>query len=214
MDQTAAFLCIEGHALFLDTRSLETRQVPLDPTDGGCVLLLIDTGVRHELAASAYGERRRECELAAGRLGLGSLRDVSPGQLDGALDALDDPRLARRVRHVVTENARVLAAVDLLEEGHVRELGELLTESHRSLRDDYEVSCAELDLAVDAALTAGALGARMTGGGFGGFAIALTDAGREHAIRSQVSKAFRNEGWPGLSIQVTKPSAGASIGSS
>jgi galactokinase len=209
MDQAAVLLCVEGHALFLDTRNLETRQVPLAPADEGSVLLLIDTGVRHELASSAYAERRRDCERAAGRLGVRSLRDVSLEELEAALGELDDPRLVRRVRHVVSENGRVLEAVRLLEGGRLGEVGELLTQSHRSLRDDYEVSCAELDLAVDAALSAGALGARMTGGGFGGFAIALADAGREHAIRTGVSDALRRHGRPGLSIEVTHPSAGA-----
>jgi len=209
MDQMASLLCTRGHSLFLDTRTLEARHVPLAPASSGCVLLLLDTGVRHALATSAYGERRRDCERATSRLGLRSLRDLSPGTLEASVSALGDPTLCRRVRHVVSENARVLDTVQLLEQGHLQGIGDLLTRSHRSLRDDYEVSCPELDLAVDAALGAGALGARMTGGGFGGFAIVLADAHREEAIRIRSSAAFRAEGLQPPVVQVANPAAGA-----
>jgi galactokinase len=176
MDQLAALLCTPGHALFLDTRTLETRQLPLDVEADGLALLLLDTGVRHALAASAYAERRSQCERAARELGVAALRDVPPTGLDGALRALAEPRLRRRVRHVVTENERVLNSVDLLAAGRTRELGGLLTESHGSLRDDFEVSWPEADDLVEAALAAGALGARMIGGGFGGCVLVLADA--------------------------------------
>jgi galactokinase len=195
MDQLASLLCTPGHALFLDTRTLETRQVPLDAEADGLALLLVDTGVQHALAASGYAERRAECERAARELGVDALRDVEAAQLDEALRALDEPALQRRVRHVVTEDARVLACVDLLAAGRARELGPLLTESHRSLRDDFEVSCAEVDDVVDAALQAGALGARMIGGGFGGCVLALADADVRipGAWRATPSAAARRE---------------------
>ena len=169
MDQLASMLCQEGSALYLDCRTLESRQVPLDLTRDGLVLVVVDTHAEHELAGSEYGDRRSACEEAARTLGLESLRDATLEQVDG----LDDPMLRRRARHVVTEIERVQQVVAVLEGGSAADIGSFLTASHESLRDDYEVSVDELDVAVDAVLSAGALGARMTGGGFGGCAIAL-----------------------------------------
>ncbi len=208
MDQSAALLCAEGHALFLDCRSLESRPVPLDLAARGLALLVIDTRVKHELTDSGYADRRAACEEAARTLGVEHLRQITPEELDAALGRLPDP-LRRRVRHVVTENARVLDVVARLDAGDLDAVGPLLSASHASLRDDYEVSCPELDAAVDAALAAGALGARMTGGGFGGCAIALVDAGRRDAVAAAVREEFAARGFPEPRFLAVTPAAGA-----
>ena len=192
MDQFASTHGRAGHLLLLDTRSLEVRHIPFDPGGVGLALLVVDTRAPHRLVDGEYAARRASCEEAARRLGVRALRDVT--DLDGALATLDDDTLRRRVRHVVTENRRVLDVVDLLEAGDVPALGPLLTASHVSLRDDYEVSCRELDLVVDTALAAGALGARMTGGGFGGSAIALVEGDAADRVRGRITSAFRAAG--------------------
>ncbi len=194
MDQMASLLCVPGHALLLDARSLEHRQVPFALGEAGLVLMVLDTRVRHELGSSAYADRRSACERAAAALGVRALRDVDPADLDEAEARLGDRELARRVRHVVTEGARVLEVARLLEQSRVAEVGPVLTVGHRSLRDDFEVSCVELDVAVDAALGAGALGARMVGGGFGGSAIALVPSERADAVGAAVTGAFSAAG--------------------
>jgi galactokinase len=209
MDQLAALLCQADHALFLDTRSLEARQIPFHPATSRCVLLVIDTKSRHALASSGYASRRRDCELAAQRLSVPALRDVEQSDLESADTALHDERLSSRVRHVVTENARVLECVRLLESGGLRDIGPILTASHVSLRDDYEVSCRELDLAVDACDQAGALGARMIGGGFGGSVLALADADIEEDLRSTASSSFASHGLRAPAVMRAVPSAGA-----
>jgi galactokinase len=209
MDQLAALLCEADHALFLDSRSLEARQIPLRPDAASCVLLVIDTGSWRALAASGYASRRRECESAAERLGIPALRDLDETELEAAASALDDEVLARRIRHVVTENARVLECVRLLEAERVRDVGPLVTASHASLRDDYEVSCRELDLAVAACARAGALGARMIGGGFGGSVLAVADADGEGELRATVESAFARHGLGAPSVIRAVPSAGA-----
>jgi galactokinase len=209
MDQLAALFCTAQHALFLDTRTLATRQVALDPAANKCVLMLIDTRVRHALASTAYAERRRECEAAAKRLGVPALRDVELADLDASLAMLDDAVAMRRVRHVVTENARVLETVRLLEDGRLREVGDILDASHASLRDDFEVSCRELDLAADSAKEGGALGARMIGGGFGGSVLALVDSADAPRVRATVSAAFGDDARQAPGIHTTVPSAGA-----
>ena len=198
MDQIASTHARAGHVLLLDARTLAVRHIPLDLTGAGLSLLVIDTRVPHRLADSGYAARRSSCEAAARLLGVSALRDVA--DLDEALDRLDDETLRRRVRHVVTENERVLRVAGLLEAGDVHAVGPVLTESHHSLRDDYEVSCRELDLAVDTALASGALGARMTGGGFGGSAIALVESGVADRVRARIMSAFRAAGLaePGL----------------
>ncbi|MGH9186459.1 MAG: galactokinase, partial [Acidimicrobiales bacterium] len=174
MDQTAATLCRPGHGLFLDCRTLAYEHVALDPTIDGLAVLVIDTRASHRLVTGEYAVRRRQCEAAATALGVRALRDASPTDID----RLDDAVLRRRARHVVTENDRVLEVVARLRAGDVASIGPLLTASHESLRDDFEVSSPELDAAVDAALGAGAIGARMTGAGFGGCALALVGADR------------------------------------
>ncbi|MCO1656709.1 galactokinase [Pseudonocardia humida] len=190
MDQAAALLATAGHALLLDTHDGSTRQVPFDPQDAGLQVLVIDTKVRHHLADGRYGNRRTAVEKAAETLGLPSLRDATLDQL-----AALDPGLARRGRHIVTEIGRVREAVALLDAGLVTEIGPLLDASHTSLAEDYEVSCAELDLACATARAAGALGARMVGGGFGGSAIALVPVARAEAVERAVRAAFEADGY-------------------
>ena len=207
MDQSASLLCRAGHALLLDCRSGETSDVPFDLPAAGLVLLVIDTRVRHALADGRYATRRRACEEAARVLGVRSLRDVTDDP--GALDAIADPVLRRRARHVITENGRVLAAVALLRAGDIAGCGSLLSASHRSLRYDFEVSWPQADAAVDAAVAAGALGARMTGGGFGGSIIALARARTSPAVRAGVCDAFARRGWPQPGFLEALPSAGA-----
>jgi galactokinase len=209
MDQLAVMLCQERHALFIDTRDLDTKQVPLDPAATDAVFLLIETGVRHELATSAYAERRRTCEEAAAALGVAALRDIGVHELPDALAALGDPEVCRRLRHVVTENERVLTALELLEQGELRKVGPLLTASHASLRDDYEVSCAELDLTAATAEAAGALGARMIGGGFGGSVLALADLADAERIADAVSSTYAAAGLPQPKVGLVRPARGA-----
>ncbi|MDE3722499.1 galactokinase [Nocardiopsis sp. N85] len=207
MDQSASMLAREGHALFLDVRTLIAEHVPFDPAAHGLTLMVVDTRAPHRLVDGAYAERRRTCEEAARLLGTTALRDVT--DLPGALAALPDERTRRRVRHVVTENARVLEAVVLLRAGEVSALGPLLTASHVSLRDDYEVSVPEVDAAVDTALAAGALGARITGGGFGGCAIALVEADRADGCADAVRAVYADRGFAEPAFFATVPSAGA-----
>jgi galactokinase len=190
MDQFASLLCSTDHALLLDTRSLEGEHVPLPLERQGLVLLVIDTRVSRRLVDGEYAARRQTCEEAARALGVAALRDVPLAALGGALTMLADEEPRRRVRHVVTEIGRVLDAASQLRAGHVELLGPLLNASHASLRDDYEVSSGELDVAVDAALGAGAIGARLTGAGFGGCAMALVHAPLADSVTEAVEEAF------------------------
>jgi galactokinase len=209
MDQSASLLSSHGHALLLDCRSLETSQVPFDPGAAGARLLLINTRARHELTAGEYGRRRAECERAAALLGVPSLRyltDVAD------TDRLTDPVLRRRARHVVTDDQRVLSAVALLRSasGDVfGEIGRLLAQAHASLRDDFEVSWPEADVAVDAAVAAGALGARMIGGGFGGSVLALARAEAAGPVRAAVAGAFARRSWTAPKFLEATPSDSA-----
>jgi galactokinase len=187
MDQMAALCCRAGHALFLDTRTLSVEHVPFELAPAGLVLLVIDVRSPRRLVRGEYASRRVDCELAAGGLGVRSLRDVDMADVEtGSLE----PRNRRRARHVVSENQRVLDVASLLRQGRHAEIGALLTASHTSLRDDYEVSTPELDAAVEASLAGGALGARMTGAGFGGCAIALVPAGRAGDVRRSITDRF------------------------
>lgn len=209
MDQMASACATEGHALHLDTRSLEQRHIPFDCAAAGLRLLVIDTRVKHALADGAYAQRRASCHEAAAVLGVPALRDLPYDGLEQALAGLADPVHRKRVRHVVTENERVVRIVELLRSGGLREAGPLLTEGHASLRDDYEVSCPELDLAVSTATAAGAYGSRMTGGGFGGSALALIDADAEPEVGRAVTEAFRGAGYAPPRITTAAPSGGA-----
>jgi galactokinase len=195
MDQSASLLCRAGHALLLDCRSLDTSQIPFDPAAAGARLLLINTRARHDLTEGAYGQRRAECEKAARLLGIPSLRHLTNV---GDTGRLADPVLRRRARHIVTDNQRVLSVVDLLRSGALDaypQVGRLLTEAHASLRDDFEISWPEADEAVASALAAGALGARMIGGGFGGSVLALVPSAAGDAVRDAVTQAFARRSW-------------------
>ncbi|WAB85236.1 galactokinase [Microcella daejeonensis] len=189
MDQSASLLGAADHAVFLDCRTLETELVPLGLAEAGLALLVIDTGVKHSHATGGYGERREACERGAAVMGVSSLRDLTVDDLARAGDLLDDVTF-RRVRHVVTENQRVLDTVAVLRADGAEAIGELLDASHRSMRDDFEISVPELDLAVETAVQAGAIGARMTGGGFGGAAIALVRIDDLSRIQVAVDNAF------------------------
>jgi galactokinase len=209
MDQMAALACRAAHVLLLDCRSLEADQVPFAPADAGLALLVVDTRVSHALADGAYAERRAACEQAARVLGVGSLRDATRADLDAARGRLGEPRY-RRARHVVSENARVLEVAALLRAGRPEAIGDALCASHASLRDDYQVSAPELDAAVEAALEAGALGARMTGAGFGGCALALVPSDRAADVGKAVAAAFADRGFREPASFAVQPADGAS----
>ncbi|MDQ0733967.1 galactokinase [Arthrobacter agilis] len=208
MDQSASLLGEVGHAVFLDCRSGDSRLVPLDLEGAGLELMVIDTRVSHAHSTGGYAARRRSCELGAELMGVPALRDLSVPDLAEAAGVLDEETF-RRVRHIVTENARVEDAVKVLTSTGPADLGPLLVASHASMRDDFEISCAELDAAVEASLEAGALGARMTGGGFGGAAIALARVDDVPAIRSAVESAFAAAGFRAPVIFSVLPGAGA-----
>ncbi|MFD0252531.1 galactokinase [Streptomyces sp. NPDC127113] len=210
MDQTASACCEAGHALFLDTRDLSQRQIPFDLAAEGMRLLVVDTQVKHSHSEGEYGKRRAGCEKGAALLGVDALRDVPYADLDAALERLGDEEEVRRlVRHVVTEDERVERVVSLLESGDTRAIGPVLVEGHVSLRDDFRISCPELDLVVDTALASGALGARMTGGGFGGSAIVLAEATDVDAITKAVEEAFAAAAFTAPRVFEAVPSAGA-----
>ena len=206
LDQSASTLCREGHALFLDCRSLALEHIPFDLTGLGLAILVIDTRAPHAHVDGEYAARRQAVEEAARLIGVPALRDASLEDL-GKLPE----HLANRARHVITENQRVLDTVELLKGGQVREIGPLMTASHASLRHDFEVTVPELDTAVDAALAAGAYGARMTGGGFGGCVLALVDRDRVSTMDAVVKKAFAEKGFAPPVSFVAIPSEGARI---
>ncbi|WP_314222145.1 galactokinase [Streptomyces zaehneri] len=211
MDQTASACCEAGHALFLDTRDLSQKQIPLDLAAEGLRLLVVDTQVTHAHSGGEYGKRRAGCEKGAALLGVDALRDIAYADLDAALARLGDEEEVRRlVRHVVTEDQRVEQVVALLESGgDSRAVGPILTAGHASLRDDFRVSCPELDLVVDTALAHGALGARMTGGGFGGSAIVLAEATDVETLTKAVEEAFAAAGYKAPRVFEAVPAAGA-----
>jgi galactokinase len=190
MDQAASMRATADHALLLDCRSGAVEQVPFDLRAQGLVLLVVDTRAEHTLVDGRYGDRRSVCEAAAATLGLATLGEVDSADLDAALDRLSDDISRARVRHVVTEIQRVRDCVEAMRRNHFDEVGRLFVASHASLRDDYEVSCRELDLAVETALQSGALGARMTGGGFGGSAIALVPADQAEVVERRLTETF------------------------
>jgi galactokinase len=208
MDQSASLRGAKGHAVFLDCRDQSVQLVPFETEPAGLVLLVIDTRVSHSHADGGYASRRASCELGAEVLGVKALRDVGMEDLDEASGLLDDVTF-RRVRHIVTENDRVLQTVELLGSSGPGAVGPLLDASHLSMRDDFEISCPELDLAVDTSRANGAIGARMTGGGFGGAAIALTPATAEQQVRTAVEQAFARAGYRKPEIFTVTPAAGA-----
>ena len=207
MDQAASTLCTAGHALFFDCRTDAAEQVLLDTRSAGLEILVLDTKTPHALVDSEYAARRTSCEEAARLLGVAALRDVT--DLDAALAQLSDPVMRRRVRHVVTENARVLEAVAILRAGRIADLAPLLDASHESMRDDFEITVPQVDLAVDVARASGALGARMTGGGFGGCIIALVEAGDSDRIGDEIAGKFGAAGYGPPTHFTAVPSAGA-----
>jgi galactokinase len=209
LDQSASIRCRQGRALFLDCRSYEIEQIPFDLAAAGLAVLVTNSNAPHQHVDGEYGARRKSCEAAAAILGVPALRDVTVDDLPAALAQLDDEVMRRRVRHVVTEDQRVLDTVALLRAGRVREIGPLLTASHESMRDDFEITVDQVDVAVRAALDAGAYGARMTGGGFGGCVLALIDADRAEATSAAVDAAYAERGFtPATSwIAVAGPGA-------
>ncbi|WP_425954922.1 galactokinase [Xylanimonas sp. McL0601] len=228
LDQSASMLCTEGQSLLLDFRpglaaSDFARHVPFDLAAAGLNLLVIDTRAPHQLVDGQYADRRASCETAASHLGVASLREVTPSDLDAALAELApydvEDSLRRRVRHVVTEIARTAELADLVHDGLgsggvpdeavVARAGELMNASHASLRDDYEVTVRETDLAVDTSVAAGAIGARMTGGGFGGSTIALVRAAEVEAVAAAVAVAFAEAGLTAPAFLAAPPSAAA-----
>ena len=211
MDQMASATCQAGHVLFFDIGKDRAENIEFDPAAAGLVMVVVDTKAHHALADGEYGVRRASCEQAAAELGVNSLRDIAFDQIDGALARLGDDVLRRRVRHVVTENERVRRVVAQLQDGAVAAIGADLVASHVSLRDDFEVSCEELDVAVEAALEAGALGARMTGGGFGGSIIALVSQDGVPALSDGVTAAFGAKGFTLPVIRTVTPAAGARV---
>ncbi|MFZ4064074.1 MAG: galactokinase [Candidatus Nanopelagicaceae bacterium] len=210
MDQSVSLMATKGNALLLDTRDLSTEQIPFDIAPLGLELLVIDTQVHHALVDGGYAERRASCEKAVADLSITSLRDISVSEFVARKAELDEKTYLRAF-HGVTEMQRVLDAVALLKAGDFVGFGEVVTEAHQSLRDNYTVSCPELDLAADIANKFGALGARMIGGGFGGSAIALIKAKDGELIKSEIKDGFMKAKFKNPRFFSALPSAGAAI---
>ena len=210
MDQSISLMGRAGHALLLDCRDLSTRQIKVDFESHDLKLLIVDTRAHHALADGGYAERRAQCESVAKALGVRAMRDLSLGELEAARTRLPDVNY-KRARHAVTEISRVLEAVKVLEADDFSNFGDLLTKSHQSLRDDYNVSCPELDLAVDTALNLGALGARMVGGGFGGSAIALIRSDDAAKVALGIEQALEKRGFSSPRFFDSLPGDGARV---
>ena len=210
MDQSVSLMATRGSALLLDCRDLSTRNIPFDVASSGLELLIIDTQAHHALTDGGYAERRASCESAVAKLGITSLRELSMEQLEASRSVLTETEFIR-VRHAVTEMKRVLDCVDALSNSDFEKVGHLINHSHASLRDDYTVSCPELDTAVDAANAAGALGSRMVGGGFGGSAIALIQASKTSETIKGIEKAFSDKGLKAPRFFTSLPSQGAEL---
>jgi len=208
MDQMASVMGAAGHAVFLDCRTLQHELIPCDLGPEGYSFMVIDTNTRHSHANGEYGQRRASCEKAAAAAGVPALRDLSVSDLPGLESKLDDETF-RRARHIVSENDRVLATTEALRHGDLAQVGSLLVASHNSMRDDFEISTAELDAQVETALEIGALGARMTGGGFGGSVIAIGPTDTVNALTSAAHERAANEGMPAPTVSVVEPSQGA-----
>ena len=210
MDQSVSLMATIGSALLLDCRDLSTRNIPFDVASSGLELLIIDTQAHHALTDGGYAERRASCESVAAKLGIKSMRELTMPALESAKDQLTQVEFIR-ARHAVTEMKRVLDCVEALSEANFEKVGELINQSHISLRDDYTVSCPELDTAVSASLAAGALGSRMVGGGFGGSAIALIDAAKTSETIKAVEKAFAEKKFKTPRFFTSLPSQGAEV---
>ena len=210
MDQSISIMGREGHALLLDCRDLSTEQIPFDIAPLGLELLVIDTQVHHELVDGGYAERRASCEKAVSTLGIKSLRDISVEDFVSRKSELDQITFVRAY-HAVTEMRRVLDAVNALKKSDFVNFGKIVTEAHNSLRDNYTVSCPELDLAVEVSLQNGALGARMIGGGFGGAAIALLKSEDVELVKSQINQAFIGADFKAPRFFISTPAQGARV---
>ena len=210
MDQSVSLMATQGSALLLDCRDLTTKNIPFDVASSGLELLIIDTQAHHALTDGGYAERRASCESVVAKLGITSLRELSMEQLENSRGLLTETEFVR-ARHAVTEMKRVLECVDALSKSDFEKVGQLINQSHASLRDDYTVSCPELDTAVEAALAAGALGSRMVGGGFGGSAIALIQASKTTETIKAVEKAFASKGFKAPRFFTSLPSQGAEL---
>ena len=213
MDQSVSLMAQAGSALLLDCRDLSSENIPFLIAPQGLELLIIDTQAHHKLVDGGYAERRASCEKAVAQLGITSLRDISVADYAARQSELD-PVIYIRGFHAVTEMKRVLDAVDALKKNNFTRLGDLLNASHRSLRDDYTVSCPELNVAVDTALSQGALGARMVGGGFGGSAIALVNTDQVKRCENAIARAFAGAGFKSPRFFTSLPSEGARVISS
>lgn len=209
MDQSVSLMGRKGSALLLDCRDLTTESVPFDVASADLELLIIDTQAHHALVDGGYAERRASCESVASKLGIPSMRHLTMDLLDSRKSEVTEIEYVR-ARHAVSEIQRVKDAVSALRASDFTTLGRLINESHFSLRDDYTVSCPELDVAVDASLSAGALGSRMVGGGFGGSAIALIKADQIEAVKEAIKKAYADKGFKAPRFFTSLPSAGAS----
>ena len=210
MDQSVSLMATVGSALLLDCRDLSTRNIPFDVASSGLELLIIDTQAHHALTDGGYAERRASCESVAAKLGIKSMRELTMDQLEAEKAQLTQVEYVR-ARHAVSEMKRVLDCVEALSKSDFVKVGELINQSHISLRDDYTVSCPELDTAVDASLAAGALGSRMVGGGFGGSAIALIEASKTSETIHAVEKAFADKKFKAPRFFTSLPSQGAEI---
>ena len=209
MDQSVSLMGREGSALLLDCRDLSTESVPFDVASAGLELLIIDTQAHHALVDGGYAERRASCESVAAKFAIPSMRHLTMDLLNARKSEITETEYIR-ARHAVTEIQRVKDAVAALKSSDFTTLGRLINESHFSLRDDYTVSCPELDVAVDASLQAGALGSRMVGGGFGGSAIALIKADQIESVKESIKTAYAAKGFKAPRFFTSLPSAGAS----
>lgn len=210
MDQSVSLMATNGSALLLDCRDLSTRNIPFDVASSGLELLIIDTQAHHALTDGGYAERRASCESVAAKLSVKSMRELTMAQLESSKNLLSDVEFIR-ARHAVSEMQRVLDCVEALSQADFVKVGELINQSHISLRDDYTVSCPELDTAVDASLAAGALGSRMVGGGFGGSAIALIEASKTTETIKAIEKAFADKKFKAPRFFTSLPSQGAEV---
>jgi galactokinase len=210
MDQSVSLMATQGSALLLDCRDLSTKNISFDVASHGLELLIIDTQAHHALTDGGYAERRASCESVVARLGITSLRELTMDQLEGSRALINETEYVR-ARHAVTEMKRVLDCVEALNASDFEKVGQLINQSHISLRDDYTVSCPELDTAVDAALSEGALGSRMVGGGFGGSAIALIQASKTTETIGAIEKAFSSKGFKAPRFFTSLPSQGAEL---
>jgi galactokinase len=212
MDQFASVMCRADHLMLLDCRSRQVEHLPFD--DPAVTVLIVNTHVKHELAGGEYAERRGQCESAAAKLGVASLRDVSLDELELERERLGEAE-HRRARHAIGEIARTCAAAAAIRAGDWPEVGRLMYASHDSLRDDYEVSCRELDLLVDLARAVGAqggvIGSRMTGGGFGGCTVSLVQSDQVDDVARHLASTYRAETGIEPSVLTSRPARGAHV---